>query len=455
MFFIILLAATLRFYRLSEMVAFDFDQEWAANFAYRVVHEFPIQLIGQPLSVEGLFMGPLGFYLLTPFFILTDLHPIGGAIASAIRGIMTIIIYYLVTSRLINVRAGLIAASLRSFSFVELQNDWTIAPLYLSEPLVLLLWYCLHQYWQKKLQYLVPIMFIFGLFTSMHPVMFPFYAVFGLLLLLKRRLPNIKTLAFSLVALILPLLPLIIFEFLHNFLEIKRLIELFVHPDGSSRQLYILISWINFNLREFGRILRIDLIQPELIGMIFLSLFLLLSYKKVQFFRDRSQLILYLLTFAAFNIYYGLLLPKGITEYYFLALTTLAFLYLSAILSYYLAHPVFKTVVIVILLNFLFQSWQSLNNRWQLPLTTLYHKDRIVQEIVKRQPKGSDFYVSYISQIGWNFGFNYLFKLYGSVPQKIEARPPVYTIVLPASLSGTDADFQSGNIRLISPEERE
>jgi len=78
---ILILALVVRLYRIGEMVIFDFDQEYAVNFA-RQVHEYPIRIIGQGLSVQGLFMGPWFFYLLTPFFWFTNLHPFGGYIGS-------------------------------------------------------------------------------------------------------------------------------------------------------------------------------------------------------------------------------------------------------------------------------------------------------------------------------------------------------------------------------------
>lgn len=83
---------------------------------------------------------------------------------------------------------------------------------------------------------------------------------------------------------------------------------------------------------------------------------------------------------------------------------------------------------------------------------TLFHKDFIVSEILKRQPKEEDFFVSYIKYPGWNFGFDYLFKLYGHIPQTKEVKPPIYTIVIPKSLSEGEDRITSGNIHLILPE---
>jgi hypothetical protein len=90
--------------------------------------------------------------------------------------------------------------------------------------------------------------------------------------------------------------------------------------------------------------------------------------------------------------------------------------------------------------------WQGLNN----PLSSaLYNKEQVVKEILSQQPTGQDFYVSYIKQLGWNFGFDYLFKYYGHVPQTNEAKKPIYTIVIPKSLSPGNLDFVSGNIGVI------
>lgn len=117
LFIILVVSAILRFYKLPEMVNFDFDQEYASNFAYAVLKEYPIQLIGQGLSIQGLFMGPLYFYYLVPFYALTNLHPIGGYIGSVILGLLTIFVYFWVGKKMFGTEAGLIAAFLRGLLF--------------------------------------------------------------------------------------------------------------------------------------------------------------------------------------------------------------------------------------------------------------------------------------------------------------------------------------------------
>lgn len=435
------------------MVSFDFDQQFAANFAFRVIKEFPIQLIGQPLSVEGLFMGPIGFYLFTPFYWITNLHPIGGGIASVLIGLLTIFTYFYVGKKIINPTAGLIAAFLRSISFIELKNDWSAAPLNISEPLVLILWWSLYKYWHQKEKFLPFITLILGLFTSMHPVQFPFYLVFILILLIKRRLPKLKTALISIITFFIPLSPLILFEFLHNFLEIKRLASLFHEPSTQPKDLNLILHYLQFLGREVTRILAINIENRWIIGILVALIIIFLSIKKIGFFKDKFHPIMILITFTAFISYYYIL-PKGWTEYYFLALTSLIILYLGGLLSLLVKNKITILILILILINISWVNFKNIQSYQNMPLTNLDQKDAIVKKILEIQPKGQEFYVSYISLPGWNFGFDYLFKLYGRIPQTKEVKQPIYTIVIPKSLSPDSIKFSSGNIGLIFPDSK-
>ena len=107
---IILFAAYLRLYKLPEMASFDFDQESGSNIAYEIIKENHIRLIGQELTVGGIFMGPWYYYLLVPFYLASNLHPIGGAIASVVFSLVIIFFYYKTAEKMFGVSAGFIAA---------------------------------------------------------------------------------------------------------------------------------------------------------------------------------------------------------------------------------------------------------------------------------------------------------------------------------------------------------
>lgn len=92
--------------------------------------------------------------------------------------------------------------------------------------------------------------------------------------------------------------------------------------------------------------------------------------------------------------------------------------------------------------------------RWDnLSLTNMYHKDSAVREILGRQPEGTDFYVSYITNPGWSWGFKYFFTLYGRESLTGSAKEPVYTIVVPKELARESIDLYWGSVGLILSEE--
>lgn len=452
-FLILLLAAFLRFWRLSEMANFDFDQEYASNFAYSVLREFPIQLIGQGLSIQGLFMGPAYFYYLVPFFAVSQLHPVGGFVGSAIFGLAIISAYFLVGKELFGKTAGLIAASLRSILYVELNNDWNMAPVYGSELMVLLTWWCFYKYWKGRSKFIIVLGFLFGLYTSIHPILFPFYLVFLLLLLVSKILPNIKIAFLSILAFLIPISPLLIFEYFHKFLEVRVLISLFTRSPTEPANLGRLKYFLEVIQSEPQRVLGLQILPKELFLVSFAVILAFLIIRKVGFWQDSFHKVMVFITFGVFIIYYTFF-PGHVPEYYFLALTCLIILYIAAILSFLTKNKILFLVLVLILLNITVRNLQQLVSlKWNNSrLITLYHKDVIVKEIVKSQPMGQEFYVSYISNLGWNFGFSYLFKLYGQIPQTKEVKPPIYTIVIPISLSPGSSDVVSGDIGLILPE---
>lgn len=447
---ILLISAILRFYRLPEMANFDFDQEYASNFAYAVLKEYPLQLIGQGLSIQGLFMGPLYFYFLVPFYALTNLHPIGGYIGSVVLGIITIFAYYWVGKKIFNTTAGLIAAFFRGVLFSFIDADWTLTPAFSSDIMVVITAFLFYKYWHGEIKSLIPLGFVFGLFTSFHPILFPFYLVFTVIFILKRKIPSFKILTLSSLAFLLPLTPLILFEFLHNFLEVKQLISLFSGNLTESKNYFeSLIKYILVNLYEPYRMFGITNIPKVYFSYGLFAILLFLSFKKIGFWKDSFHKVFFITTYLVFILYYTFF-PTNVSEYYFSAIGILIILYTSASLS--LLAKKYLPLLLGILVIISIVNIKAVVGKWNYPaLITLAHKDFIVKEILKRQPNDQEFFVSYIKNPGWNFGFDYLFKLYGHLPQTKEVKPPIYTIVIPKALSEGPDRITSGNIHLILP----
>lgn len=448
LFAIVSIGLILRLYKVTKMSPFDFDQEYAANFAYSVIKEYPIQLVGQGLSVQGLFMAPLYFYYLVPFYFIFSLHPLGGIIGSILLGLITIVAYYVIGKKFFGSVSGLVLAFWRAIFYYKIQADWSVVPSMASELLVIITWYYLFQIWNKKSKFLPCLAFCFGLYTSIHPILFPFYFVFLAILMIKRWLPNIKVIIVSFVAFIVPLTPLILFEILHNFLEVKRLFSL---GSGTSEKVNIerLVYHIGVVAREQNIIFGLQLKYDWLLFLIFLVISTLLIVRKKEFWKNDFNKYMLPVTISIFIIYYTLF-PTHVPEYYFLGTSVLILFYIGGMVGLLVKKTKLIPIFIIIMIYFTFVNMRELYRGWNYPApAALYNKEEIVKKIVSTQPKGSEFYVSYIKYPGWNFGFDYLFKYYGSIPQTKEAKQPIYTIVIPKFLSIDSLTFSSGNIGLI------
>lgn len=439
----------MRLINVTKVAPFEFDQEYAANFAYSVVKEYPIQLIGQGLSIKGLFMGPLYFYYLVPFYFLYSLHPLGGIIGSIIFGLFITLFYYLIGKFFFGYKAGLILAYLRAIFLYKIEADLAVIPSMASEILVLTTWFLLYKYWQKEEKYVPLLTLCFGLYTSIHPIQFPFYFIFLIIVLIKRWIPNMKVVVFSIITFLIPVAPLAIFEYLHNFLEVKNLVALGSIGSNERATMGKLINNILINLREPNLVFGLDL---KLKWALFLSMFIvfaIMSFKKYGFWKERFHFLILLITFCVFNIYYTLI-PIHVPEYYFLGISVMFLFYTGGVLGELINNHQLFPLTVLSLVFLTVVNLQGLQKSWNYKdSSSLYHKESIVKEIKRINPRDIEFYVSYINYPGWNFGFDYLFKYYDIVPQKREAKRPIYTIVIPKSLAPGSIIFTSGNIGLI------
>src|SRR3989344_6421861 len=125
---IIILGLFFRTYQLVERSDFGHDADLYSWIVKDVVVNGHLRLVGQETSAPGIFIGPLFYYLLIPFFLLLNMDPAGVTILGIIVGILTILSYYFVLSKLFNKTAGLIAGFLHAFLLSIVGFDRWIVP---------------------------------------------------------------------------------------------------------------------------------------------------------------------------------------------------------------------------------------------------------------------------------------------------------------------------------------
>lgn len=128
---IILAAAFLRLYRISDYMTFLGDEGRDVLIAKGIL-EGHFTLLGPRASAGDFFTGPLYYYLMSPFLWFFHLDPVGPAIMIAIIGILTVFLIYKVTKEFFGTKAALVASTLYAVSPLVIaysRSSWNPNPM--------------------------------------------------------------------------------------------------------------------------------------------------------------------------------------------------------------------------------------------------------------------------------------------------------------------------------------
>ena len=213
----------LRLYRIGPSLQFLGDQGRDVLVMYRLLHG-DLPFIGPITSVGGFYLGPLYYYLMAPWLWLARFNPVGPAIATAVIGIMTVPLLYLVAKKLYSHRVGLWAAALYALAYIPIsttRSAWNPNPMPLAALGIIYGFYLAN--YQNKPRGLLLAAASLGAALQLH-YMIVFLAPFILWqLVLARR--HRKELSAGLIILLLLLLPLGLFEIKNHWLNTNGLLE--------------------------------------------------------------------------------------------------------------------------------------------------------------------------------------------------------------------------------------
>ncbi len=441
-FVILLLGFFLRFYRVRDYIVFLGDEGRDALVVYNILHG-DLTLLGPTSSVGGFFLGPIYYYLMTPFMFLSRYDPIGPAIMVVLFGVATIFLVYKMGREFFNPLAGIIAAFLYAISPVVVtysRSSWnpnvfpffTISTLYVLYKAVV----------ENKISLFILTGFLMGLNLQIHYLATFVGAIvffYTLVAEFELKISYIKTLAKRYLSLLLGFLigfsPFLLFEIRHQFTNSKNILEfIFNSPEtGASGQ--ILVNVQHVFVRLFGglvlsypdfpkfhkfdpNILQIWLVVSAFLGLVSVIFFLILFVKARS---EKSELKKFLLIFIWALLGIGLfgLYKKSIYDYYLGFIFPVPFLLVGLLLSeviIILKKPgkiiVVAILVCLFLINLKFNPIAVPGNNQVLQV-------KEIADFVLSKTDGKPYNFS-ISGIGnSDHAYRYFFKLAGKDPVTI------------------------------------
>lgn len=349
---ILLVAAFFRLYRIADYMTFLGDEGRDAIVAKDILQGH-FTLLGPRASAGDFFLGPIYYYMMAPFLLLTHLDPVGPAIMIALFGIATVFLVYYVGRKFINAEVGLIAASLYAISplvIVYSRSSWNPNAMPFFSLLMLYLLYLAVKKGSHKL--FVSTGFLLGIAMQLHylstflAVIIFFFVLFGEYMtnkkdVLRRYLYHYLEI---LGGFLLGFSPFLAFESKHGFPNTRTILK-FVFEDNTVRT-YVphhsfLVNIYDVFFRIFGRLVtkfptpdQLVTIQPPVILLWQVATVILAIVSIISLFSIKEKLkVLFLSIWLFFGIFLFGVYKQNIYDYYFGFIFPLPFLLVGGFLS--------------------------------------------------------------------------------------------------------------------------
>lgn len=232
---ILVVGAFCRLYQITAYMTFLGDEGRDAIIVRNLlVHRDPI-LIGPGTSIGSMYLGPLYYYFMAPFLLLSNFSPVGPAIGVALLGTLTIYLVYVTGKAWFGKKAGLVSSLLYALSptvIMYSRSSWNpnIMPFFALMS-VYSMW---KAYSEKKYGWLFPASVSFAFVLQSHYLgilIFPVLLVYLTLMIMENRTQKrspgsislLKSSLISLSVFTLLMSPLVFFDFRHDFLNSKAL----------------------------------------------------------------------------------------------------------------------------------------------------------------------------------------------------------------------------------------
>jgi len=223
---IVCLALFLRLYRIGEFMTFLGDEGRDVRIVRDLITKGNLVFIGPQTSIGNMYLGPLYYYMMAPFLLLSGLNPVGPAIMVALLGVLTVYLTYYIGKRWFGMWPGLIAGLLYAISPVAIiysRSSWNPNPMPLFS---LLCVYGIYEVWKNKnFKWLTFVGLFFAAALQMHYLGLLLAPVLGLFWLLSlkeqknKSLPGnefFKKTASAIVIFLVFMSPLVFFDLKHQ-----------------------------------------------------------------------------------------------------------------------------------------------------------------------------------------------------------------------------------------------
>ncbi len=452
---ILILNIFFRSYQAVERYGYAHDADLFSWIVKDIVDNKHLRLVGQLTSSPGIYIGPLYYYLLVPFYLVTAMDPVGAILLSIVLGVLTALSFYWVFKKLYNQTAGLIALFLQSVMLSRIGPDRWIVPTITSSIWEVWFFYCIVSILRGNFSVLPLLGLLVALIWHINFSLAPILITVPLAMLISRKLPKIRQLLNSVLVFLTASLPLLAFEFKHGFTQFKSLLDSFSVDQGGGSGLekyHLVLQKVSANISYIFFYPKRDFNDYISLAMLLLPFVVALFLVKRKGFEKSLYLVFFV--WLASMIGFFSLSTKIVSEYYFSNLNILYISSLVLLLSWMIAHSkltrcaAYIIFLVIFVRSFTYMLYNNEHNFMG------YMERKAVAQYIANDSRNKGWpcvSVSYIAKPGEDVGFRYFFYLDKLHVNQSLSGSPNYTIVVPQGMAPDNLDMSFGAIGVINP----
>jgi len=303
---LILIGLFLRLKYWPDFLTFGYEQARDAQLSTIIYSQKKLTLLGPTTEIEGVFHGPIYYYLIGLIYFLFGKNPSWVALWHILMNLACIPIVFWVGKKMFSQRVGLIAAAVFTISYEVISYSLWLSNPSPGLPFIILTYFFFYRAFKENLKFLPLASFLLAISISFDLIIVVnLFGAIALGLIYNKKRINLKTGVASFLAFVIPLINYPLFEIRHSFLMTKKLLSVLGSQDNEFKNVFqYLFNFSEGLAKEFANVL--FPIHGFFAGLLMIVLFLFLwkNLRQKKLFSNPYGLVLVwlLVNFTTFLI---------------------------------------------------------------------------------------------------------------------------------------------------------
>jgi len=236
---LILIGLFLRLKYWPDFLTFGYEQARDAQLSTIIYSQKKLTLLGPTTEIEGVFHGPIYYYLIGLIYFLFGKNPSWVALWHILMNLACIPIVFWVGKKMFSQRVGLIAAAVFTISYEVISYSLWLSNPSPGLPFIILTYFFFYRAFKENLKFLPLASFLLAISISFDLIIVVnLFGAIALGLIYNKKRINLKTGVASFLAFVIPLINYPLFEIRHGFLMTRKLLSVLGSQDNEFKNVF-------------------------------------------------------------------------------------------------------------------------------------------------------------------------------------------------------------------------